>query len=141
MKPRMRSCLSVSPRVIIRSSMHAYFMAYSRLLYTYVPLSVNRWHANSDRFLSDRQKIPQFWPYEIIVVSDGSTDGTVCQVEQIAARRPDVRLLTYTPNRGKGYAVRYGILRARGQRILFSDADLATPIEEIEKLIARLDTG
>src|SRR5579862_1661171 len=80
-------------------------------------------------------------PYEIIVVSDGSTDGTVCQVEQIAGRRPNVRLLTYVPNRGKGYAVRFGMLRARGQQILFSDADLATPIEEIEKLALRLDAG
>lgn len=83
----------------------------------------------------------QCYPYEILVVSDGSTDGTTSEVEHIAARRSQVRLLTYQPNRGKGYAVRYGMLRAKGERVLFSDADLATPIEEIEKLNERLDLG
>lgn len=79
--------------------------------------------------------------YEILVVSDGSTDETCATVEEIAACRPEVRLLAYSPNQGKGFAVRYGILRARGDRILFSDADLATPIEELQKLTARLDAG
>jgi dolichyl-phosphate beta-glucosyltransferase len=83
----------------------------------------------------------QNYPYEILVVNDGSNDGTAAVVEHIAACRPQVRLLAYTPNRGKGHAVRYGILRARGERILFSDADLATPIEEVEKLNAKLDAG
>lgn len=80
-------------------------------------------------------------PYEILVVDDGSDDRTVEMVQHIAACRPQVRLLAYQPNRGKGYAVRYGVLRAQGERILFSDADLATPIEEIEKLLAKLDEG
>ncbi|OYT69710.1 MAG: glycosyl transferase [Armatimonadetes bacterium JP3_11] len=80
-------------------------------------------------------------PYEILVVSDGSTDATEAIVHRFAQTHPQVKLVAYQPNRGKGYAVRYGILRARGERILFSDADLATPIEELEKLEPYLDRG
>ncbi len=79
--------------------------------------------------------------YEILVVSDGSTDATEAIVQRFAQTHPQVHLLAYQPNRGKGHAVRYGILRARGERILFSDADLATPIEELEKLEPYLDQG
>ncbi|GIV11362.1 MAG: glycosyl transferase [Fimbriimonadales bacterium] len=79
--------------------------------------------------------------YEVLVVSDGSTDATEFIVQGFAQAHPQVQLLAYQPNRGKGYAVRYGILRARGERVLFSDADLATPIEELEKLEPYLDKG
>ncbi len=79
--------------------------------------------------------------FELLVVSDGSDDGTNAIVNRIAEAHAQVRLMTYSPNRGKGYAVRVGMLAAGGERLLFSDADLATPIEEIEKLSEALDNG
>lgn len=81
-------------------------------------------------------------PYELVLVDDGSRDDTRAVAEAWAASRVrtngSLRILRYEANRGKGYAVRYGILRASGAQILFMDADLATPIEEIEKLEAAL---
>ncbi len=77
---------------------------------------------------------------EIIVVDDGSRDKTRQVVNDFAAKNPIVRLEKYDDahgepmNKGKGFAVRTGILQSRGAVVLFSDADLSTPIEEIEKL-------
>lgn len=76
----------------------------------------------------------QDYSYEILVVSDGSVDQTEDIVRAAAKVHPAVQLLSYTPNKGKGHAVRYGILRSTGDYVLFSDADLAAPIQEIEKL-------
>jgi len=76
----------------------------------------------------------QGYLYEVLVVSDGSTDETESIVNAFALRHSSFRLLAYRPNRGKGYAVRYGMVRAQGEYLLFSDADLAAPIEELEKL-------
>ncbi len=73
---------------------------------------------------------------EVIVVDDGSTDDTARLVEQFAARDPRVQLLRQERNRGKGAAVRRGMLAARGEHVLFMDADLSTPIEELDKLLA-----
>lgn len=68
---------------------------------------------------------------EILVVSDGSTDGTVAAAEEHAQRRSEVRVLAYEPNRGKGYAVRRGMLESTGSVAVLSDADLSTPITEL----------
>jgi glycosyltransferase involved in cell wall biosynthesis len=75
------------------------------------------------------------WQFtEIIVVDDGSRDGTAAVAERFAAGRPNVRVLRNPGNRGKGYSVRNGMLEAKGEWALFSDADLSAPIEELDKL-------
>lgn len=71
---------------------------------------------------------------EIIVVNDGSGDGTADAAKAMMARDSRVRLLENPGNRGKGYAVRHGMREARGEWILFTDADLSAPIEELDKL-------
>ena len=79
--------------------------------------------------------------FELLLVDDGSRDGTLQAGREAAAG--DSRLLTVRLERnlGKGAAVRAGVLQARGERVLFSDADLSTPIEELEKLEDALEGG
>lgn len=77
--------------------------------------------------------------YELIVVDDGSRDGT-CTVVR-AASHARVRLLALPANAGKGAAVKAGVLASRGRSVLFTDADLSTPIEELTRLEAALDGG
>ncbi len=80
------------------------------------------------------------YPAEVIVVDDGSTDNTVGLVEGFMTRYPFVSIIK-NDHRGKGYAVRTGMLAAQGTYVLFSDADLATPIDEVDKLLAFLEDG
>ena len=77
-----------------------------------------------------------FGDAEVLIVDDGSRDGTAALVEDFAHIYPTVRLVRNPGNRGKGYAVRNGMLEAQGEWVLFTDADLSAPIEEVEKLIA-----
>jgi len=83
----------------------------------------------------------QRWDAEVLVVNDGSRDNTANIVREFAAKDPVVRLLDNPGNHGKGYSVRNGMLAAQGQVIVFSDADLSSPIEEALKLLNALDTG
>jgi dolichyl-phosphate beta-glucosyltransferase len=84
---------------------------------------------------------PDAGEIEIIVVDDGSTDGTVKIVEEWAPQEPFLRLVRNGENRGKGYSVRHGMLEARGRITLFTDADLSSPIEESAKLLAAIAAG
>jgi len=83
----------------------------------------------------------QRWNAEVIVVNDGSRDNTAGLVRGFAEREPMLRLVENPGNRGKGYSVRNGMLNARGEVVVFSDADLSSPIEEMPKLLAALAGG
>jgi glycosyltransferase involved in cell wall biosynthesis len=81
------------------------------------------------------------WNAEIIVVNDGSSDNTAQVVREIAKSAPELRLIENPGNRGKGYSVRSGILQALGEIVMFTDADLSSPMEEADRLFAAIAAG
>ncbi len=79
--------------------------------------------------------------FELILVDDGSADETSAVISAAFAGEPRARLISYRPNRGKGYAVRTGMLASRGDQVVFLDADLSTPIDEIPRALAALENA
>lgn len=89
-----------------------------------------------ERFLDGRRL-----DYELILVDDGSVDGTRHVMDSAAKRNPSVRVEALPENRGKGRALATGVAVSRGSEVLVTDADLSTPIEELDKLQVALDRG
>lgn len=83
----------------------------------------------------------QSWNAEVIVVNDGSVDSTGEIVRRFAAGNANVRMIEYSVNRGKGYAVRQGLCQARGSVVMFTDADLSAPMEEAQRLFDAIAQG
>lgn len=82
----------------------------------------------------------QDFSWEVIVVDDGSSDATVAKIRVLPDQK-NLKIISYKPNRGKGYALKKGILVARGEVVIFTDADLSTPISEAEKIIKQIQEG
>jgi dolichyl-phosphate beta-glucosyltransferase len=77
---------------------------------------------------------------EVIVVDDGSNDGTDAVLSRVAADWPELRILRNERNRGKGYSVRRGVLAAKGELVLFSDADLSAPIGQADDMVVTMQS-
>jgi len=89
-----------------------------------------------DEYLRDH-----FRDFELIVVNDGSSDNTEDVVLRANEEMPSINYSGYKENKGKGYAIRQGVALSTGDILLVSDADLSTPIEEVEKLLVPYDDG
>jgi glycosyltransferase involved in cell wall biosynthesis len=83
----------------------------------------------------------QGWDAEVLVVDDGSKDETAAIVERWMETNPRLHLIQNPGNRGKGYSVRNGLLQAAGEIVIFSDADLSSPMEEANRLMAAIRAG
>lgn len=83
----------------------------------------------------------QSYEYEILVVNDGSTDNTVSAVRDLCSQMRNLKITGYEKNKGKGYAVRFGMLEAKGEYRLFTDADNSTSIDQFENMLPEFEKG
>ncbi|HEY9642529.1 MAG TPA: glycosyltransferase [Coleofasciculaceae cyanobacterium] len=90
----------------------------------------------AEAFLNSQQLVG-----EILVVDDGSPDDTVAAAKSLEVEVPSLKVLSYTPNRGKGHALRYGITRSRGKIVMFADSGLCVPYEIATIGLAMLNLG
>lgn len=102
----------------------------------------------SDRLVAPLRSLLEFIadagvPMELILVDDGSSDSTARIAETILAEKPDVtaKVVRYETNRGKGFAVKTGLLASDAEIAIFTDADLSTPLTEISKLVDPIRNG
>lgn len=93
-----------------------------------------------DEYISKKNNL-----IKVLIVNDGSTDDTELKVntwiQKNSKNKDDFELLSYTPNRGKGYAIREGFLKINTDVVLYTDADCASPVEESERLVGFLKDG
>ncbi len=87
-------------------------------------------------YLSERP-----WTYELLVVDDGSSDGTADRVQEFVRPYPTIQCLQNEQNRGKGYSIRHGVGRARGRYIGYMDADYKTDIAVLDEVVKNLQEG
>lgn len=102
-------------------------------------------YQSADRITVTIQKLLEYLmprgPFEIILIDDGSQDGTADRILEQVRVHPEISLIRFAGNQGKGAAVRAGMLAARGRWICFCDADLPIPIGQLDRLRARLEDG
>ena len=135
--PYSRSCREQSSATTLANNQRPTSDTYSIIIPAYNESA--RIRGTLDRVLAYTTE--RRWDAEIIVVNDGSRDDTAEVVREYAAVNSRLRLLENPGNRGKGYSVRNGMLHTRGEVLLFTDADLSSPIEEAEKLFAAIAAG
>jgi dolichyl-phosphate beta-glucosyltransferase len=94
-----------------------------------------------DTIIKADEYLKRFDRAELIVVNDGSDDDTLEEITSVSKLIPYLRLINHPQNLGKGAAVRSGVLSAEGDLILFIDADLSTPISQLDRIFDKADKG